>query len=250
MTRRRVAGVAAGVAMGFALGASLTLAIQGWANLPDPGSVAGPTLPRTEPEPPQAFLVWTSGGMPDGFRAAVRRLDGIQRSVVIASDNTWLDRSWSEQGEVVDDPRPGFEIPLEVAAVDPVEFAPFLPPADRSDALALADGQGILGESSARLRGLGPGAVLRFGAVRIEVAAILPDELVGAHELMVSREVGRSVGVTQDRYALVVPDRARTAPAVERLLDPILPANPPSKVRAPGDTPYFRQGDAVLPPAG
>ena len=91
--------------MGFALGASLTLAIQGWATLPDPASVAEPTVPRTEPEPPQAFLVWTSGGMPDGFRAAVRRLDGIQRSVVIASDNTWLNRSWSEQGEVVDDPR-------------------------------------------------------------------------------------------------------------------------------------------------
>ena len=210
MSRRRAAGVAAGVAMGFALGATLTLAIQGWANLPDPGSVDEPAAPRTEPEPPEAFLVWTSGGMPEGFRAAVRRLDGIQRSVVIASDNTWLDRSWSEQGEVVDDPRPGFAIPLEVAAVEPEEFAPFLPPADRSDALALADGQGILGESSARLRGLGPGALLRFGDVRIEVAAILPDELVGAHELMVSREVGRSIGVTQDRYALIVPDRART----------------------------------------
>jgi len=248
MSRRRAAGVAAGVAMGFALGATLTLAIQGWANLPDGGSMAQPTVPPIEPEPPEAFLVWTSGGMPEGFRAAVRRLDGIRRSVVIASDNTWLDRSWSERGEVVDDPSPGFAIPLEVAAVDAEEFAPFLPPADRSDALALADGQGILGESSARLRGLGPGGILRFGDVRIEVAAILPDELVGAHELMVSRVVGRSIGVTQDRYALVVPDHARTVPAVQRLLDPILPAVPPSKVRAPGDTPYFRQGDAVLPP--
>ena len=248
MSRRRAAGLAAGVAMGFALGATLTLAIQGWANLPDPGSIAAPTVPTTEPQPPEAFLVWTSGGMPDGFRTAVRDLDGIQRSVVVASDNTWLDRSWSEQGEVIDDPRRGFAIPLEVAAVDPAEFAPFLPPADRSVTLALADGQGILGESSAKLRGLGPGAVLRFGDVRIEVAAILPDELVGAHELMVSREVGHSIGVTHDRYTLVVPAGARTARAVERLLRPILPGDPPSKVRAPGDTPYFRQGDAVLPP--
>jgi hypothetical protein len=248
MSRRRAAGLAAGVAMGFALGASLTLAIQGWANLPDPGSIAAPPVPQTEPQPPEAFLVWTSGGMPDGFRSAVRGLDGLRRSVVVASDNTWLDRSWSEQGEVIDDPRTGFAIPLEVGAVDPVEFAPFLPPADRAVSLALAEGQGVLGESSAKLRGLGPGAVLRFGDVRIEVAAILPDELVGAHELMVSREVGRSIGVTQDRYALVVPEGARTARAVERLLRPILPSSPPSKVRAPGDTPYFRQGDAVLPP--
>ncbi|HSD49354.1 MAG TPA: M15 family metallopeptidase, partial [Actinomycetota bacterium] len=207
-----------------------------------------PTVPRTEPQPAQAFLVWTSGGMPEGFRSAVRGLHGIKRSVVIASDNAWLERSWSGQGEVVDDPRPGFSIPFEVAAVDPAEFAPFLPPADRSVTLALADGQGILGESSAKFRGLGPGAVLRFGDVRIEVAAILPDELVGANELMVSREVGRAIGVTHDRYALVVPNSARTAGGVERLLRPILPRHPPSKVRAPGDTPYFRQGDAVLPP--
>ena len=249
MRTRRVAGLAAGLVMGIALGASLTLAIQGWAGLPDPTvRTRSDQAPPTEPERPEAFLVWTSGGMPEGFRRDVALLDGIRRAVVVASDNTWLDRSWSAQGEVIDDPRPGFAIPLEVAAVDPREFAPFLPPADRSLALALADGQGLLGESSARLRGLGPGAVMRFGDVRVEVSAILPDELVGANELMVSRELGRSVGVTRDRYALVVPETADRTRSVERLLDPLLPADPPSKVRAPGDTPYFRQGDAVLPP--
>jgi hypothetical protein len=249
MRTRRAAGLAAGIVIGVALGASLTLAIQGWASLPDPTVRTSPEqTPTTTPEPPQAFLVWTSGGMPDGFRQDVKRLDGVRRSVVVASDNTWLDLSWSAQGEVIDDPRPGFAIPLEVAAVDPEGFAPFLPPAERSLSLALADGQGILGESSARLRGLGPGAVMRFGEVRIEVAAILPDELVGASELLVSREVGRSIGVTHDRYALVVPESAETTQGVQRLLGPLLPSDPPSKVRAPGDTPYFRQGDAVLPP--
>jgi hypothetical protein len=249
MRVRRVAGLAAGIVMGFTLGASVTVAIQGWASLPDRNvRTRSARIPETEPQPPDAFLVWTSGGMSAGFRQDVRHLDGIRRSVVVASDNAWLDRSWSAQGEVIDDPRPGFAIPLEVAAVDPREFAPFLPPADRSVSLALADAQGILGESSSRLRGLGPGAVMRFGDVRIEVAAILPDELVGASELMVSREVGRSIGVTTDRYALVLPETARTGRGVERLLDPLLPSDAPSKVRAPGDTPYFRQGDAVLPP--
>ena len=248
MNLRRAAGLTAGIVIGFVVGASATLAIQGWAGSPDP-NVRTPSagVPRTEPESPGTFLVWTSGGMPAGFRRDIRHVDGVRRAVVVASDNTWLDRSWSSQGEVIDDPRPGFAIPLEVAAVDPREFAPFLPPADRSVALALADGRGILGESSARLRGLGPGAVMRFGDVRIEVAAILPDELVGANELMVSREVGRSIGVTRDRYALVVPESAHSNRGVERLLDPLLRGTP-SKVRAPGDTPYLRQGDAVLPP--
>jgi hypothetical protein len=175
-------------------------------------------------------------------------LDGIERAVVVSSDNTWLDGSWSRQGEVVDDPRAGFAIPFEVASVRPREFAPFLPPADRSVTVALSRGMGVLGESSAKLRGLGPGAVLRFGTVRIEVAAILSDELVGAHELLVSREVGRSIGVTRDRYALIVPQGHPSGERLERIVRQILPPGLPVRVRAPGDTPYFRHGDAVLPP--
>jgi hypothetical protein len=253
VNRRWIAGVVAGALGGFALGAVLTLAAQGTATLPE-APPAGPTIagsrpePVTTPERPEAFLVWTPGGLPEGFREAVAHTEGIERAVVVASDTTWLDRSWSAQGEVVDDPRAGYAIPLEVAAADPREYARFLPPADRSVTLALAEGQGVLGESSARVRGLGQGAVLRFGESRVDVAAILPDELVGANELLVSREVGRSIGVTHDRYALIVPEGATTSKRVERLVRPLLPAALPMRVRAPGDTPYFRQGDAVLPP--
>ena len=70
--------LAAGIVIGLALGASLTLAIQGRASLPDP-SVPAPSdeAPRTEPQPPEAYLVWTSGGMPDGFGRDVRHLDGL-----------------------------------------------------------------------------------------------------------------------------------------------------------------------------
>jgi hypothetical protein len=175
-------------------------------------------------------------------------MPGIRRVVVVASDNTWLARSTTQDGEVVDDPPPTFAIPLEVAAVDPRAYAPFLPPADRSVVVALARGQGVLGESSAKLRGLGPGAVLRFGAERIEVAAILPDELVGASELLVSRRVGSRIGVTHDRYALLVSDGEPNERQVTTAVRGVLPAGTLVRVRAPGETPYFRAGDAVLPP--
>jgi hypothetical protein len=248
MRRERAAGLAAGLLAGLAPGAVLTLTIQGWARLPDPASPSDAGVPQTEPEAPEAFLVWTSGGLPDDFRRGIRAVAGIERAVVVASDNTWLDGSWSKEGAVVDDPRPGFRVPLEVAAARPHELAPFLPPADRAVRLALAQGQGVLSESSARLRGLGPGAILRFGDVRIEVAAILSDELVGAHELLVSSRVGRSIGVTHDRYAIVLPEGNATTDRIERMIRPILPTGTAMKVRAPGDTPYFRHGDAVLPP--
>ena len=237
--------------VGFAAGAVVTMSLQGTAAIPPEPPAPSPAVPSpfvTTRQDPDTYLAWTSGGLPPGFADAVLRLPQVQRVVVVASDNTWLTGATDDGGEVVDDPPPTFAIPIEVAAVAPRAYAPFLPPADRGVVEALADGQGVLGESSAKLRGLGPGAVLRFGAIRVRVAAILPDELVGAHELLVSRELGRRIGVSHDRYALLVTEGR---PGVRQLTTAIrraLPAGTLLRVRAPGDTPYFRHGDAVLPP--
>jgi hypothetical protein len=247
MSARRAGGLLAGSIAGFVVGVVLTLALQGAAVLPDDASAPRPTEPRAEPilvpGGTDTFLVWVPGGMPPGSAQTLGRL--ARRVVVVASDNTWLTRSFDEGGEVVDDPPGSFAIPLEVAAVDPEDYAPFLPPADRSLTVALERGDGVLGESSAKLRGLGEGATMRFGDVGVTVAAVLPDELVGANELLVSRETGSRIGVTQDRYALVVP---RGSPDRRELLrDAHAALGTLVQVRAPGDTPYFRQGDAVLP---
>ncbi|MBI2238571.1 MAG: M15 family metallopeptidase [Actinobacteria bacterium] len=244
-----VARTLAAASVGFVLGAVVTLSVQS-EGVTRPGSKPERRLPEpvTVPEGPETFLAWTPGGLPAGFGRSVASLPRIERAVVVASDNTWLTRSLSAKGEVVDDPPDGYAIPLEVAAVDPRDFAPFLPPADRGAIVSLADGQGVLGASSAELRGLGPGAVLEFGTSRVEIAAVLPDELVGAHELLVSRRVGLEIGVRRDRYALLQPGRERSSDRLRRELDRILPPGLSVRVRAPGETPYFRQGDAVLPP--
>jgi D-alanyl-D-alanine carboxypeptidase-like protein len=249
VSARRTGGALVAAIAGFGAGAVLTLALQGSAIIPEDRPVP-PEMPAPfrVPEGSDTFLAWTAGGLPPGFAEAVAQVPGIRRAVVVASDNAWLTRSTSEDGEVVDDPPPTFAIPLEVAAVHPQAYAPFLPPADRAVTLALEDGQGVLGESSAKLRGLGVGAVMRFGRVRVEVAAILPDELVGAHELMVSREVGLRIGVVHDRYALLVPDGEPNERQIATGVRRVLPPGTLVRVRAPGDTPYFRHGDAVLPP--
>jgi hypothetical protein len=251
VSARRASGVLAATVVGFVAGAVLTLALQGAAIIPEePSPPETPEMPDPilSEELPDTFLAWTPGGLPAGFSDAVSRMPSVHGAVVVASDNTWLTRSYSADGEVIDDPPPTFSIPFEVAAVDPRAYAPFLPPADRAVTVALAQGKGVLGESSARLRGLGPGSVLRFGRDRVEIAAILSDELLGAHELLVSREVGRRIGVTRNRYALLVPDGEPNVRQVTTAVRRVMPAGTLVRVRAPGDTPYFRHGDAVLPP--
>ena len=124
MSRRRTAGIAAGVAMGFALGATLTLAIQGWANLPDPGpSAEPPAVPTTEPQPPEALpgldLRRHARRVPSRRRAPRRDPafgGGRERQHVARTDRGRSRARWSTTRS------PGFAIPLEVAAVDPEEL--------------------------------------------------------------------------------------------------------------------------------
>lgn len=249
MSARRAAGTVGSGLAGVAFGMVLTLSLQGTAVIPEPmphGPASAPAF--AVPERPDTFLAWTPGGLPAGFAERAAALPTMRDLVVVASDTAWLTRSWDEDGEVVDDPPTTFAIPLEVAAVRPLDYAAFLPPAERSVVADLMNGFGVLGESSARLRGLGPGAVLGFGDVRVEVAAIWPDELMGAHELLVARDLGRVLGVVRDRYALLVPEGEPSRRQVAKELRRVLPPGTLVRVRAPGDTPYFRQGDAVLPP--
>jgi hypothetical protein len=178
----------------------------------------------------------------------------MRRSVIVRSGVGWLARSYSSQGELVDEAPRGLGYPLEVAVVPPGGYAPFLPPGDRGVVVPLADGEAVLGESGARLRGLEPGATLVFrqpgggpGVLRIGVAAVLPDELVGAHEVMVSYATGIRLGIRLDRYALLHPAERIQSDLADRILA-ATPGDLLLRTRAPGQTPYFRQGDAILPP--
>jgi hypothetical protein len=253
---RRGLRFGAGGLAGISLGVGLTLAIQEW-RLPQPPAEprTETPIPLTQPSPPETFLAWVPRGLPDGFATRVGKRPEIGRITVVAEDNVWLARTWSAAGELVDHAPGRYRIPLDVAAVDPASFAAFLPPADRTTLAAIENGEGILGSTSASVRRLGPGALLELGGGRrIRIAAVLPDELVGASELLVSNETGRRIGVTRDRYLLLRPDvdRSMTSESLRLLLEPLLPRDlgvfGRVQVRAPGETPYFRAGDAVLPP--
>ena len=247
----------AGLLVGLILGGTTTLAVQSRGEqLREPGG-GDPSsgTPLGAAESPATFLAWVPGGLPAGFSRAVADLPWIDRTTAVAEDNVWMIRSWSSDGAAVDHPTPPYAIPIDAAAVTPRSFGAFLPPPDRAIVAALADGQGVLGATSAALRGLGPGAELMFrGGTRVRIVDVLPDELVGAAELLVSKATGSAIGVHRQRYLLLQPSDGETFGSAElrRLLRPLLPADlgiyRRVQVRAPGETPFFRSGDAVLPP--
>lgn len=253
----RRAGIAAvALAVGLAGGGAAGLWTQGTGPSPPPvpsrPDVAPPgaeaALPTVRPVRPDTLLVWTPGGLPPGLAVAVGDLPGVDHAAAVASGIAWLDGSSDASGAVADDPPDGLAIPVEVAGADFASYAAFLPPADRALIPLLARGQVALGATSARLRGLGRGATLRFGATRLRVAGVVSDEAIGAHEILASRATAAALGVSRQRYLLVDPSLDAARPDLTRAIRGLLPAGLPVRTRGPGETPFFRHGDAVLPP--
>jgi hypothetical protein len=257
--RALIAGISAFVAVAVAGSVLVTLIQQaeadGQAGSPTPStSTSSSPLPPTGPAV-DAYLAWVPGGLPAGYGGKIAALPTIDRVAVVAQDNVWMTSSLDKDGNLVDEPPDPYMIPIDAAAIDQAAYARFLPPETRSVVANLQDGQAILGQTSSKLRHLGPGGVMTFlGGASVTVIGILPDQLVGAAEVVVTRATGAAIGVLQNRYVLFQPETGlqpsdtRLENRFRLLLPPDAPY-PVVQVRAPGETKYLRQGDAVLPPA-
>jgi D-alanyl-D-alanine carboxypeptidase len=229
----------------FALAASLVLSLAA----PSDSAIASTSQPLAAWLPP-AYLMWRTGGLPTGLAPKLTRLNGAQHVVVVAGDTLWMTRSVRANGTVVDESPVPYRIPLEVMATNARDMAPFLPGAWR-DVVAetFRDGRAIMGESSAALRRLRVGDRVVFkGGDRLTIGAIVPDEVAAWSELMVSRDVGRPMGVKHDRFALLDMTGQPTESQLARRIDPLLGAGYPPRVREPGHAQFRRQGDSVWPP--
>jgi hypothetical protein len=252
--------------LGLALGAGVMLALQ---EVPDPpGSLSAPAVsaapssaatgvpPPARPVAPaeRVLLVWTPGRLPGGLAGQVGRVRGVRAVTVVRGGLLGLAGSVDADGRPVDRPRPGTTIPVEAIGFDPATYPALLPASARVAFARLRPGEALLGATSARLRRLGPGGRLRIAAGAaggrgrwLTVAGVVDDTLVGAAEVAVNLTEARATGITTDRYLLLDyrGSRAAVAAGVRRALPPRLPV----RLRGPGETPFFRAGDAVLPQA-
>ncbi len=203
-------------------------------------TVAGGSTTGVEPQTGSSLpssrllVVWTSGGLPAGLALAVRAIDGVSIVSEVRSDLVWLD---SEAGD-------GLVVPLEASAVDNVYAE--IAPAEWSITLgSLQEGEVVLSESSAELRAAAAGDVLSSNGFDLSIVGVLPDPVVGAAEIVTTIETGLALGVTTPRYLLVTFEGDRAA--FERSFRGVLPEGVAARIRAPGETPFLRHGDAVLP---
>ena len=156
--------------------------------------------------------------------------------------DAWLSRTARADGTVIDEPDGGFVIPVEVHAVDAAAHARFVPD-EVADLMAdLADDEVVLGSTSARIRGLGPGDTLTFaGADTVTVAGVIDDAYVGDAEIVTARSDPQVLTAFLDKYAVFWFDGER--PALEAAVAGF--PGEPVTVRAWGEVLVFRHGDSV-----
>ncbi len=133
-------------------------------------------------------------------------------------------------------------------AFDPGSYRRFLPPSAAPAFTGLRPGEALLGATAAGLRRLGRGGTLTFaGGGTLTVAGVVDDTLVGGAEVAVAARPGQPVALGPARYLLLSYRGGRAR--VERAVRRAVPSGRAVRLRGPGETPFLRQGDAVLPQA-
>ena len=242
----------------LAVAALVGLTLGAWAMLETqpvpvpPAGVDEPTTPRPAQAAParsgRVLLVWASDRLPAGLAARLRAVPGISSVTTVQGDLVGLVKSTTAERRPVDSPRKGMVIPLDAMAFDPATYPSFLPVSTRAAFRHLGRREALLGATSARLRRLGTGGRLLIGGSRwLTVAGVVDDSLVGGAELALTSAGGNAAGIRTDRYLLVTyrTERAKVETAIQERL----PAGFGPRFRGPGETPFFRNGDAVLPQA-
>jgi hypothetical protein len=195
----------------------------------------------------KVLLAWATGsGLPPESERVLEDLRGVTAVTVVEAGMEWLTASFDADGSLLDRPRKPFAIPIEAAAVDPGDYAAFVPVAERDDVLALGHRDALLPETSADLRGAGPGSVLALGSGRFTVNGIVSDTAAGGYEVLLSRAAERDWDDVET-YALVRVRRPGLRGRVRKTLRGLLEPGDLLQMRAEGENPFLRYGDAVLP---
>lgn len=236
---------------GLLTGALLMVSIQAPATPVTPPPALDDPEPRFDSEPVHlgregVLLVWTASGLPGPLVDQVAELPRVEAATTVAGGRVDLVSSRDAMGAPVDAFAAGWAVPLDALAVEPTTYADFVPAPDRAAVEELRPGTALLGATSAELRRLEAGDTVTLeDGNTLTVSGVVDDTVVGAAELVVTRADAASLGIATDRFMLLrhSGERAEIEAAIRRQ------AGVEVRVRGPGETPWMRHGDAVLPQA-
>ena len=210
----------------------------------EPRTAAPVVTPRRSGK---VLLAWATGaGLPPRTERVLEGMRGVSAVTVVHAGTDWLHASFDADGSLLDRPKRPMAIPIEVAAVDPADYAAFVPAGERDPVLTLGPRDVLLPETSAEIRRAPPGSVLRLDAGRFTVSGVVSDAAAGGYEAIVSRAAPKEWPSTET-YALIRTKSPHLRTAVRKTITSLLQPGDQLQMRVEGENPFLRYGDAVLP---
>lgn len=241
--------------------ATASVVVLGAASL---GGDAPSTDPAPSPEPDRVhyaksqpaggsglLLAWVptgTGGLPTNTERLLEGVRGVDDVTIAIASLDWMTGSWNAGGGQIDDPPEGMKIPIEIVAVDPAEYQRFVPPSDRAAIANLRRNEVLLSETAAELRSYAPGMQVQMDGGRSSVAGVVSDAATNGYEMIVAGPPPPHWQIL-DRFALIHGDPEKVRARVTKVLTNALSPGQVLRIRAKGETPYLRYGDAVMPQA-
>ena len=207
-------------------------------------TVVVPTTAAPEPESVDGvwYLVSVTASLPAALSQNLEAIDGVAAATTARVGTLDLVRSVDGYGAVVDALSDDYTIPLEAQTFHPQGRSGFVPPAVERSLRDLRPGEVVLSESSSHVRRLGVGGILTLGDGRtLSVVGVVADEWVGDAEVVVSNEDAALLGVSNERYSIVLYKGA--IEDLERDANALVDAD--VRVRSRDNVDMFRHADAV-----
>ncbi|MFN2593440.1 MAG: M15 family metallopeptidase [Actinomycetota bacterium] len=241
--------IALGVAVGIAVvlsGAALSRDHPTAQSRPRHTSSPSAIVTDRPPKANTILLAWAAGGLPARTQAVLEKHRGVIDATTVLAGLDWIDRSHASDGAVIDKPPHGLAIPFEMAFVDPVAYRAFVPVADRQTVESLRPDELLLARTEAGLRGAGEGLTINLSGRHERVAGVVSDQATQGYEALAAGHPPNS-WLHPDRYVLLRVNKKTNEDSIARAIRKLLPNHAPVRVKAQGETPFLRYGDAVLP---
>jgi hypothetical protein len=180
------------------------------------------------------LLIWAPGGFSEHEVARVR--DSTRVAAISAVRTGLLPAASGRRGYGV--------VPVEAMAVDANAYTTAAGRPGRKLVTLLSKGA-VLSRTGAKLRKVKSGGRLRLAGNRtVRVSGVVDDALLGGYEVALERNLGRGYGIRRASYLLVSP--RGPVEGLQAELRRVLKGRTLRFV-TPGDRPFVRGGDAVLP---
>lgn len=205
------------------------------------------TAAASDPAHQVTVTVYQPGGLSSEAQVVVQEIAGDQSANLAVFHSGTLELLRVLRGaEVVQAAPDGFRYPMSILAVDPHRVVRLV---GGEAANALAAGEVVFGQASARLRGARPGdqvEVIGWDGTfwRLPVGAVVPDENIRWAEMAISERTAVSLGMVRPSYVLLWD--LVDPPSVLATLAGRLPPDQAISVRSSEDQP---DPNGVLPAA-